>query len=191
MIELNLSLPDWLGLWLHFSTLSLLSVGGGMSVVPGMHRYLVDEHAWLTEAQFSSSIALGQIAPGPNILFVSLMGWNVGLNAGGAHWALLGALLCLLGMVLPSSLLALFATRWAHRYQHHIGVRAFKQGMTPLVVALLAATAWLLITPQINARTPWAYWLFGVLALLALWKTRLHLLLVLLAGAALGAFGLI
>jgi chromate transporter len=191
MIELKPSLPDWLGLWLHFSTLSLLSVGGGMSVVPGMHRYLVNEHAWLTESQFGSSIALGQIAPGPNILFVALMGWHVGLNAGGAHWALLGALICLLGMVLPSSLLALLATRWAHRHQQHVGVRAFKQGMTPLVVALLASTAWLLITPQFSSQTRWTYWLFGLLALLVLWKTRTHLLLVLLAGAALGAFGLI
>lgn len=186
---LNLSMPDWLGLWLHFATMSLLSVGGGMSVVPGMHRFLVDEHGWLTEAQFASSIALGQIAPGPNVLFVSLMGWNVGLNAGGLHLALFGALLCLVGMILPSSMLTLVATRWAHRYQRHPGLRAFKQGMTPLVVALLIATAWLLITPGVRAQASWQYWLFGLAALLVLWKTRLHLLLLLLAGAVFGAMG--
>lgn len=190
-MNLQLSGLDWLNLWLHFSVLSLLSVGGGMSVIPGMHRFLVDEHAWLTDPQFASSIALGQIAPGPNVLFVSMMGWNVGINAGGIHWALLGALLCLIGMVLPSSLLTLFATRWAHRNQRHRGVRAFKQGMTPLVVALLASTAWLLIAPQVQAGSSWTYWLFAALALLVLWKTRLHLLVVLLIGAALGASGLI
>lgn len=188
-LSLNLSAPDWLGLWLHFTALSLLAVGGGMSVVPGMHRYLVVQQAWLTEAQFASSIALAQVAPGPNVLFVSLMGWNVGINAGGMHWALLGAVLCLLGIVVPSSLLTLFATRWAHRNRQHLGVRAFKQGMTPLVVALLASTAWLLIVPSITAQTAWSYWLFGVLAVGLLWQTRLHLLWVLLGGALLGAFG--
>ncbi len=188
-MELNLSLLDWLGLWLHFATMSLLSVGGGMSVVPGMHRYLVNEHGWLTEAQFSSSIALGQIAPGPNILFVSLMGWNVGLNAGGFHWAILGALLCLVGMILPSSMLTLFATRWAHRYRKHLGVRAFKQGMTPLVVALLISTGWLLIIPGAKEQGNWQYWLFGAVMLLVMWKTRLHLLLLLLIGVVFGAMG--
>ena len=188
-MALSLSTVDWLSLWLHFSALSLLSVGGGMSVVPGMHGYLVDQQGWLTDAQFSSSIALGQIAPGPNVLFVSLMGWNVGVNAGGVHWALLGALLCLLGIVLPSSLLTLVATRWAHRNQHNRGVRAFKQGMAPLVLALLASTAWLLIAPTVTAETTWPYWLFAVLAALVLWKTKIHLLLVLAAGALAGALG--
>lgn len=45
MMELNLSIVDWLGLLLHFMTLSLLAVGGGLSVVPGMHRYLVVQQA--------------------------------------------------------------------------------------------------------------------------------------------------
>lgn len=189
MMELNLSIVDWLGLLLHFMTLSLLAVGGGLSVVPGMHRYLVVQQAWLTDAQFASSVALAQIAPGPNVLFVALMGWNVGVNAGGVHWAMLGALLCLLGIVLPSSLLTLFATRWAQRNQKHRGVKAFKQGMTPLVVALLVSTAWLLISPAVTAQPSWSFWLFGAMALLLLWKTKLHLLWVLLAGAVLGALG--
>ena len=43
---------------------------------------MADQH-WLTDSQFTSSVALAQAAPGPNVLFVALMGWNVGLNAGG------------------------------------------------------------------------------------------------------------
>ena len=60
----------------------MLAVGGAITAAPEMHRYLVDETAWLSEAQFTSSIALAQAAPGPNILFVALMGFNVGMNAG-------------------------------------------------------------------------------------------------------------
>ena len=188
-MELSLSFLDWLDLFARFALLSLLSVGGGISVVPGMHRYLVVQQSWLTEAQFTSSVALAQVAPGPNVLFVSLMGWNVGQNAGGLHWALLGALLCLIGIVLPSSVLTLLATRWARRNQRRRSVRAFKLGMTPLVVALLVSTAWLLIAPHVSSQPSWFFWAFGGLALVVLWKTKLHLLWVLLAGAVLGAMG--
>ena len=74
---------DWLSLLAQFMMLSLLSVSGAITTVPDMHRYLVDQNRWLTDAQFTSSIAIAQAAPGPNVLFVGLMGWNVGLNAGG------------------------------------------------------------------------------------------------------------
>jgi chromate transporter len=79
---LDLSASDWLSLFNHFATLSLLAVGGAITVAPDMHRFLVEEKLWLSESQFTSSIALAQAAPGPNILFVALMGYNVGMNAG-------------------------------------------------------------------------------------------------------------
>lgn len=188
-MSLSLAPLDWLDLLLHFMGFSLLAVGGGISVVPGMHRYLVVQQSWLTEGQFTSSVALAQIAPGPNVLFVALMGWNVGINAGGVALALLGAFLCLLGIVLPSSLLTLWATRWAQRNQSRPGVRAFKQGMTPLVVALLLSTAWLLMTPSVSPQTPWTFWLLAMVALLVLWKTKVNFLWVLLAGAVCGGLG--
>src|SRR5674476_903100 len=99
-MSLSLTLSDWLALLTHFLSLSLLAVGGGITTAPDMHRYLVDQQHWLSDAQFSSSIALAQAAPGPNVLFVALLGWNVGMNAGGGgaaawSWALLGAMLAM------------------------------------------------------------------------------------------------
>ena len=73
----------WWSLVVHFASLSLLAVGGAITTAPDMHRYLVGQQGWLSDAQFTSSIALSQAAPGPNVLFVALLGWNVGLNAGG------------------------------------------------------------------------------------------------------------
>lgn len=186
---MTLTATDWLGLLLHFGVLSLLSVGGGISVVPDMHRYLVVEQGWLTHPQFTSSVALAQIAPGPNVLFVALMGWNVGVNAGSVLLGALGAALCLMGLVMPSSLLTLLATRWAHRNQTRPGVRAFKAGLTPLVVALLASTAWLLLAPSLTAGNALAAALLVLGATLVLWRTSLHLLWVLAAGAVVGGMG--
>jgi chromate transporter len=62
-MTLALSASDWAAMLLHFMTLSLLSVGGAVTTAPDMHRYLVGERHWLTDAQFSSGLALAQAAP--------------------------------------------------------------------------------------------------------------------------------
>ncbi len=173
----------------HFLSLSLLAVGGAITTAPDMHRYLVDQQGWLTDRQFNASIAIAQAAPGPNVLFVALMGWNVGLNAGGLWHALLGVLLSMLGIMLPSSALTYFASRWGHENRELRAVRAFKQGMAPIVIALLIATGWILASAQRDPAHDWPLWLMTVVSALIVWRTRLHLLWLLGAGALLGWFG--
>ena len=65
---------ELLGLFGHFLLLSLLAVGGAITTAPDMHRYLVTQQHWLSDAQFTSSIAIAQAAPGPNVLFVAVLG---------------------------------------------------------------------------------------------------------------------
>lgn len=164
-----------------------------------MHRYLVHQNGWLSEAQFTSSIALSQAAPGPNVLFVALLGWNVGLNSGGgpgagaaAWWlALLGVVVTMGAIMLPSSVLTYTATRWAHRNRGLRSVRAFKTGMAPIVIALLIATGWLLATANNQPARDWPLYLLTLCATLLVWRTRIHLLWLIGAGAVLGATGLV
>ena len=190
---------NWLELFTHFATLSLLGVGGAITTAPDMHRYLVHHHGWLSDAQFTSSIALSQAAPGPNVLFVALLGWNVGLNAAGgpaagaiAWWtALLGVVVTLTAIMLPSSVLTYTATRWAHHNRELRAVRAFKTGMAPIVIALLIATGWLLSAAHDQPARDWRLWLLTAVATVIVWRTKLHLLWLLGTGALLGAFGLV
>lgn len=197
ILELQLSVGDWLALFNHFLSLSLLAVGGAIITAPDMHRFLVDENQWLTEQQFSSSIALAQSAPGPNVLFVGLMGWNVGLNAGaglGGGWisvalSALGMLISLLGIMLPSSILTYTTTRWAHKHRDNRGVRAFKLGMAPVVIALLVSTGWLLTASHNQLMRDWPLWVLTLVAMGLVWRTRIHLLWLIGAGALLGALG--
>jgi chromate transporter len=190
--------PDqWLDLFTHFASLSLLAVGGAITTAPDMHRYLVAEQGWLSDAQFNSSIALSQAAPGPNVLFVALLGWNVGLNAGGGPaagavaWgmALLGVLVTMVAIMLPSSVLTYTATRWAHRNRERRDVRAFKTGMAPIVIALLVATGWLLSAAHDQPARDWPLWLLTVCATLLVWRTRVHMLWLIGTGALLGGLG--
>jgi len=188
-LHLALAWSDWLNLFGHFLLLSMMSIGGAISTSSEMHRFLVEQHAWLTQDQFNAAIALAQAAPGPNVLFVALMGWHVGMNAGSLGAALFGVLVTMVGIMTPSTIITYTAARWGHRNRDLRAVRAFKQGMAPVVIALLLSTAWILGSPA--GAAGWRLPLLAVAAGVLIWRTRLHLLWVLAAGALLGAFGLV
>jgi len=198
-MSITLTLADWGSLFLHFISLSLLAVGGAITTAPDIHRYLVDDMHWLSDTQFTSSIALAQGAPGPNVMFIALMGWNVGLNAGGglaAGWpavslALWGVLITMVGIMIPPATLTFVATQWAHRNREMLAVKAFKSGMAPIVIALLIATGWLLTGNHENPARDWPLWALTAATTLLVWKTKTHLLWLLAAGALLGGFGLV
>jgi chromate transporter len=189
--ELTLVLQDWGALFLHYLSLSLLSIGGAITTAPDMHRFLVEQQGWLTDAQFNASIAIAQAAPGPNVLFIALLGWNVGMNAGGALTGLLGVVVAMTGILIPSTTLTYVAASWGHRNRELRAVRAFKQGMAPIVVALLIATGWILATSNASTLNHWPLWLTTVVTALIVWRTKMHMLWLLGAGAWLGWFGFI
>lgn len=196
---LLLSPQDWFDLFMHFAVLSLLGIGGAITTAPDMHRFLVSEKNWLTDESFSSCIALAQSAPGPNVLFVALMGWQVGVNAGGglsagalAWWlGLLGMMLTMLGIMLPSSVLTYKATKWAHFNRDLISVQTFKSGMAPIVIGLLVSTGWLLSAAHRDLAQDWKIWMVTAVATLVMLRTSIHLLWLIAAGGILGAAGLL
>ncbi|WP_395399199.1 chromate transporter [Pseudoduganella sp. UC29_106] len=177
---------DWLDLFWHYFLLSFMSVGGAISTTAEMHRYLVEQHGWLTQAQFNESIAIAQAAPGPNVLFVALMGWNVGLDAGSHAAAVLGVLCTMTGILVPSSAITLLASAWGHRNRELRAVRAFKQGMAPLVIALLVSTGIVLGAVDRDFAADWRLWVLSIVAGVVIWRTRVHLLWLLAVGAVFG-----
>lgn len=188
---LILSWVDWLQFFLHFMLLSLLSVGGAVSTLPDMHRYLVAQQQWMSDAQFNASVAIAQAAPGPNVLFVALMGWHVGANTGSWWAGLFGVMIAMLGIILPSATLTFSFANWSHRNRDLILVRSFKLGMAPIVIGLLIATGWIMVSGQSGNFRPWTSYLATALSAMIVWRTQLHLLWLLAAGALAGWFGLI
>ena len=191
MLLLSFGWSDWLTLFMQYLLLSLLSVGGAISTTPEMHRFLVDQHGWLTPAQFNASIAIAQAAPGPNVLFVALMGWNVGINNGHLWAGLLGVLVTMVGILVPSTTLTYLAAQWGHRNRQLRWVRAFKQGMAPIVIGLLLSTAWILAKASADATSDWPLWLVTMISAAVVWRTRIHMLWLLGAGALAGWFHLL
>ncbi len=183
--DLVLGWSDWLSLFGQYLLLSLLSVGGTISTSPDMQRFLVEQHHWLSQAQFNESIALAQAAPGPNVLFVALMGWHVGMNTGSMAAGLLGVAVTMLAILLPSSVLTYAAAQWGQRNRELRWVRAFKLGMAPVVIALMLATSWILGSAG-GTLASWPLWLLTAASALLAWRTRWHMLWLLGAGALLG-----
>jgi chromate transporter len=170
---------DWLALFTHFFGLSLLAIGGAISTVPDMNRFVVAQEGWLTDAQFTASVALAQAAPGPNVLFVAVIGFNIG--------GLAGVVATMAGTLLPSCTLALLATRFSRHGNRSPALRAFTTGMAPLTIGLLLSSSWILLEPT---RRQWPVAL--LLVALTLWvmlRTRISPLWPLAAGAVVGALG--
>ena len=177
-----LTAADLWALFGHFLVLSLLSVGGAIATAPDMHRYIVEQQHWLTDGQFSASVAIAQAAPGPNVLFVAAIGWNV---AGP-----MGALATMAGILLPSTVLSLWVTRWGMQRRETRGVRAFTTGLAPLTIGLLLATGWILAEPFVRD----ADHRLGALALItvtiaAIARTRISPVWLIALGAVVGALG--
>jgi chromate transporter len=167
---------EWWGLFGQFLQMSLLSIGGAIGTAPEMHRYLVEQHHWLTDEQFSASIAIAQSAPGPNLLFVAVLGWAVG----GAF----GMVVTMAGILLPSTTLAMAAARWGHARRESRGIRTFVNGMAPLTVGLVLSSGWILGLP--SWRDAGLLATIAVTVMLCL-RTRVSPLWLIAAGAVVGA----
>ena len=171
---------DWWPLFGHFLAMSMLSIGGALATTPEVHRYLVDERHWIDDTQFSASIALAQAAPGPNLLFVPVLGHAV------AGWS--GAFVALLGMLLPSTTLALAASRWGRKRRDTLAVRAFVAGMAPVTIGLLLAAGTVIAQPLATHASAWVL-IAATVALSA--TTKVNPVWLIAVGAVVGAAGLV
>ena len=165
-------------LFLHFLLLSMLSVGGAITAAPDMQRYLVGQQGWLSDAEFTASVAIGQAAPGPNLLFVALLGWQVA--------GVTGLLATMVGILLPSTMLAIAVGRYRQRRADSLAVRAFSAGLAPLTLGLLLATGWVLLAP--TRSQPGAAGLVAV-TLAVMLRTKLSPLWLIALGAVVGMAG--
>jgi chromate transporter len=117
---------------LYFSLISLTAVGGGVIMLaPDIHRYVVEAHQWISSEQFAAAFTIAQASPGPNVLFVTLIGLQVA--------GIVGALVATVGIALPPFLLTLTLVRFIPlRPVGRLG-KAVRNGVAPISVGLLAA----------------------------------------------------
>lgn len=167
-------------LFLEFALLSFVAFGGATALLPEMHRVVVEQHHWLNDATFTHLYAIAQAAPGPNVLVVTLIGWEIA--------GLAGALAATLAMCLPMSVLIyLLIDRW----QSFAGKRwqkAVSLGVAPLAVGLVFSGATLIGQA---AGFGWAAWAMVGLTVVANLRTQWHPLWLIAVGALFGLLGVL
>ena len=164
-------------LFLHFLSLSVFATGGVMALASDMHRYVVDEHGYISHTQFVNSIALAQAAPGPNILFVTVMGWQIG--------GLPGALATTLGIAMPALIFPFVISRLGRMAQFERMLKALQRGLGPVALGLMASTSFLLV------RQAPGVWIGAAMigaTVLLLSTTKVPPLVLIAAAGVLGAF---
>ena len=168
-------MPVLLSLALLFTELSVMAFGGGNTILPEMQRAVVEVHHWMSAQEFSALFALAQAAPGPNMMIVPLIGWQV------AGWS--GLLVSSLAKFGPSSVITLIVMGGWKRYKDRPWRQLVQRGLVPVTVGLVVSSGLLIANASATTLT-----LAGVIALctlLALNK-RIHPLWVLAVGAVLG-----
>ena len=110
-----------------FAPMSVLMFGGANSIIPELHRQVVDVHAWMSSEEFATLFAVAQAAPGPNILIVSLIGWQVA--------GLSGLLAATIAINAPHCFLTYFVGGIVLR--GYGWIRTFKEALVPVTTGLI------------------------------------------------------
>ncbi|BEL03837.1 chromate transporter [Actinoplanes sichuanensis] len=150
-----------------------LSYGGGFVIIPLMQADAVDQHHWMTAAEFLNAVALGQITPGPVVHTVAVVGY--------AAAGLGGGLLAALVAFSPSFTFILLGAHRFDRLRGNTYIRAFLDGAGPAAIGAILGSA----IPLARALTePWQFAVLAGAAILTLGLRRGPVLTLLSAAAA-------
>jgi chromate transporter len=167
-------------LFLQFAILSFFAIGGASSAVPEMHRQTVEVTQWLTERQFSELFAVAQAMPGPNVMFVALLGHFIA--------GVPGAVVATVAMCGPTCFLAYGVSRVFERFRNARWRIAIQAGLVPVTVGLIAASALIIARA---ADHDWAGFAITAATFAFVYWTRLSPLVAFACAALLGLGGFV
>jgi len=171
---------DLVALFLHFLVLWFVAIGGPSTILPEVHRYVVDVNHFLTNTEFAEIYTLAQVAPGPNAMYVTLIGWYI------AGWA--GVAATTIPLMIPATTLTLFVGHLNDRYPHAPIARAIRRGLPPIAIGLSLASVMILMRA---VNQDWRGYLITLITVAVVLRTSWNPLWLLAGGALLGVLGLV
>jgi len=130
-----MNLAGLLILAISFATTALVSFGGILVMVPEIHRLSVEIYHWASDAEFASAFAVSQMAPGPNIMLMSLIGWRA--------FGIAGLLVGTLAIVIPPGILAVITGRMEVKFAASAWFRMVRSSLPPIVIGLMMASGFI------------------------------------------------
>ena len=119
-------------LFLSFLQIGLFSIGGGYAAIPLIQSQVVENHAWLTMAEFTDLVTIAEMTPGPIAVNSATF---VGIRIAGLGGAIVATFACILPSLVIVSLLAFVY----YRYKQLSGLQCVLASLRPAVVALIAS----------------------------------------------------
>ena len=163
-------------LFWEFFKLGLLTIGGGMAMIPQMQQIAVKDNGWLTEEEVIDCIALSQSLPG-------IIAINMATYIGRKCAGLKGALCATVGVVMPSFIIIILAVMLLENIDDNPWVDGAFFGLKAAVCGMLVVTA-VRLGRQI-LRTP-LQWLIMIGGFTAIAFGGTNAVWVILAAAAVG-----
>ena len=163
-----------------FGLMSLFAVGGANAAIPEIHRIAVDVRHWMTDTQFADVFAISQLSPGPNVLIVTLIGYQVA--------GIVGAPVATLAMCGPTAMLAYCVSRFLTRSSRSRWPAIIQAALVPVSIGLMSASGLIL---AVTSDRSWMAVLITAVAAVLAFATRLNPLWMLLAGGCFGFAGIV
>jgi chromate transporter len=158
-----------------FALLSILAVGGGTAVLPEMQTILAHQFG-IDHTQFVHIYSIGQLAPGPNMLMVLVIGYQIA--------GLIGAGVVLLSFFLPSSLMCFYMGRLWNRFGESPWRRSIQNALEPISIGLMSSGVYAVAKASVVSSITMA---LAVVTLYLILRTKINPVLVILGSGGFGA----
>jgi chromate transporter len=114
-----------------FSGMSLMLFGGGFVFIPLIQEVVVDGYHWVSQTEFTTAIALGQVTPGPILISATFIGYKVN--------GVVGAFIATFSIFFPPALLMITVSKALDYVKQSPAIQAIMQGVRAVVVGLIFA----------------------------------------------------
>lgn len=150
--------------FIAFTRASNLGFGGGPAVVPLIKAEAVERYQWMDNEEFADALAIGNALPGP---IATKMAAYIGYKVAG----LLGVLAALIGTVAPTVIIVVLLGSLIMKYSNSPELKAMLQAVRPVVVVLVADTAYDMGKKSFPTGSSWG---IGVVTVALLYLADIH-----------------
>jgi chromate transporter len=127
----------------YMTKLGTIGFGGPVALVGYMHRDLVEERKWISEADYKEGLTLAQLMPGP-------LAAQLAIYLGYVHYGITGATLAGVAFVLPSFVMVVALGAAYVAYGGLTWMQAVFYGVGAAVIGIIAISAYKLTTKSIG-----------------------------------------
>ncbi len=181
-----------------FFYIGLITIGGGQVGITIIQQIIVDNLQLLSTEKFFNMVAISESTPGP-------IGINLATYVGTELYGVFGGFITTLGQVMPSLITIMLIAKFFGKFSEKKGVQAAFSTLRPAVSGVIAVAAAKIIILALIVVLPTfvsssiSTWQSGIivsavnivfylLCLVVLFKTKLHPVFIVLAGAIFGVF---